>query len=1215
MRSNNLDSFKEGSCNPRAGSKRFTGDLPPGTNWLLPHSLAKLKLGGLDANDPRYVGEQNNIWRVTGPYSHDVLVSTGLSLSTVNLARWEATPYNAGDSGTPFMYFAHPARMLKDDSTFNPLRRWGIPPPTRPPTLALGGAASGGPNGAYTYLYTFRNPQTGAEGNPCALPVDSAVINPSNQAVEVTYFGADTNPVVGPADRPNGDPAITGLGSIAIYRAGGTFADNLYRFVGYGTNPGYAISGFPNPAAVPFEDTIGDLELVNARTIEFDNDMPVTSSLPIPFVATIQSEDLVAAAPYTRLFLTGYTTPSGVPDPNLNTTYFTPGSLVTIGTGNNQETCVVFNVGTTIAASSNFIDVLLQNGHSLGEQVSCDANAGKPCDLVCLYQDAILLAGDPNNPHVVYRSKSGRPDAFPVIDLEDGNAHQLNVGSPSNPIMGIAEFNGEVVCLNQQSIFVFIVLSGAMSQPQKTPSDRGLIAKHCWCKVKNEIWFLSYDGIYSWAGGDCQLRSEAIHSIFNSPTKAEDQTYFPIDYSPDALKGFDIECIDQEVWLHYADVTGATQTWRYQLLYDRWIPAAIPDGLGAMMTERDTGRLIVGIQDNSGGTPQGFLQQQGIGTSENWNSNEGDGAQIFWDLQTGYVSPEERTRKVQFTELLIEILNPAMPPGDLLEFSLSYDYATNPDGSAKLDPVDSFEIISANPKRTFLAFPLQVDGVSGTAEGKEAMSVSLTVRGQNTELVQVFSWTLRYIPLQEPTKNSILDWQSLGSPNDKQLYCLAMEFDPNGQIVTLLLDIIAGVPGAQVPEIQQIVLQPAIFTTLLAAIAPGDLTINVVNPTGIVLGTVLQVGDELLFVTAAPAGTVVAVIRGYLASPITSHAALPDNPVYSLGRVKQTFPIVDNVIAKSVRLRPVIPDQEFQIFAWEFEPIEKYPPDIVYFSELTDNDYAYLKFYNQISLDVDTGGVTVTVGLELDGAIVFTFPVNTDRFTRYGQFTCPALFAGVNARVVVQLPIPPGGKFQMWGCTFQVTPADKGPVRHTTDWDDLGTQFDKQLQTITFEYDGSAGDIDMQIEELSGIHGDIVGPGMTVRLVGANRAKQQFAFPDGHIAKMIRVHPASAPAVPLNWKSWTYAVGKIDFPPDFILFTDLTDNGSPYLKFFNQIVLEVDTGGQPVIVLLELDGIVRWEFTVTATRLTRRQAFVCPQQLAGINARILIKYPLCLGVG
>jgi hypothetical protein len=325
---------------------------------------------------------------------------------------------------------------------------------------------------------------------------------------------------------------------------------------------------------------------------------------------------------------------------------------------------------------------------------------------------------------------------------------------------------------------------------------------------------------------------------------------------------------------------------------------------------------------------------------------------------------------------------------------------------------------------------------------------------------------------------------------------------------------------------------------------------------------------------------------------------------------------VDNVICKAVRLRPVIPAAVFEIFNWAFEPVEKYPPDVVYFSELTDNDYPYLKFYQQVVLDVDTNDVTVLANLELDGANVFQFPVNTNRFTRYQEFTCGPLLSGVNARVVLQLPIASPAKFQLWSATFVVQPADKGPIKHSTDWDDLGSQFDKQLQTITFEYSGEAGDINFQVDELTGINGNVIVPGLIFPLIAANRGKQTFAFPDNHICKMVQVHPAttgSQPPVPLGFRAWTYSIQKIDFPPDFIFFTDLTDNGSPYLKYFNQVVLEVNTNNVAVVVDLELDGNVAWTFTVQSTVNTRRQAYVCPPQTAGINARLVVRTPLLPG--
>ena len=204
-----------------------------------------------------------------------------------------------------------------------------------------------------------------------------------------------------------------------------------------------------------------------------------------------------------------------------------PGTPITIAPNTStQEQCVI------IAVSSDSVKTYFQYDHtdasSLGTQpfVTCSSVVGHPADLCVTAFDSVFVAGDPNNPHVLYQSKNGRPESFPVIELDTGIAKQINVGSPSNPIMAITEFNGQIVCLNLENIYTVPVFLGQMQSPIETTCNRGLYARYAWCKVENEIWFLAYDGIYSWSGGQAVKRSEAIDPLFKG---FQCGPYAPID--------------------------------------------------------------------------------------------------------------------------------------------------------------------------------------------------------------------------------------------------------------------------------------------------------------------------------------------------------------------------------------------------------------------------------------------------------------------------------------------------------------------------------------------------------------------------------------------------------------------------------------------------------------------------------------------------------------
>ena len=969
----NATSVQEGSIQTRFGSHRYNNAVT-----MQPvHTLRKMTLGNGDASDPRYVGESTNIWRVTGPYTTYTLVTAGLALSS---SRWESATYNAGDSGTPTHFFAHPTRVLRDSGSYTTLRRWGIPIPiapvvcglaapltyvltdqstgsdqlsgqtvssatvvsgsyyrivpssmtgilqgmlveltiggspgyvvvdatdstsfyayctgtpsgtihsyynpvatpstptangstyyqdfagsvdwslggdpsdgystsdnvnvelyvsdftsvselrvrvyvygsandyyeqaiTPPATLAynqeeatalatqlaqeqailaasvsktelegltlpeitpvaapsqaaaqwvnyqleksnfqnVGNAGTGpynwknvtdvrivvitiskagspgftvnvgsiyaiggqGPDSVtvstalpYDWLYTYRDPLTGNEGNPGAPLIPSSYVNVQRRAVNVTCWGTDTADVTG-------DPSLAGSNTISVYRRGGTFADGLYRFVGYATNPG--VSGGV-PQQVTFVDNQPDYQIAGNTVLEFDNYMPVPSGMPTPFTATLASVTSFGDGFYTLTF-------SNLPGGASNLTQFLKvGSQLTLGiSGDNQELVVVQSV------TSGSILAYLQQPHYSGEQCSCDTFPYGACDIICQSGDAVLLAGDPNNPHQVYRSKSGEPTSFPVVNQETGNAHILIVGSPSNPIMGLVDFNGEIVSLNLAKIYTFTIWYGAMSTPVDSGASRGMVGKHLWCMVDGAIWYLSYDGVYAWAGGQSVSVTEQIRSVFDQ-TGTVLNGLNPLDYTQ--LTNVHLEYYSKYFYIQYVDVTGAYQVLRCSLLDNyRWERYQYSGSLNCMFTERDTGRFIAGVYDNTAN--KSFVTQLETGTTDAWITIPTDGTDIGWNFQTGFYPSENRDVEKLFTDIVIELENPS----DSVQIGMLYDYSTT------IDSTDQFTVLAGTGRR-FFEFPLQQSGSPATSAGKQARAAAIIMEGSAANMVKIYS--------------------------------------------------------------------------------------------------------------------------------------------------------------------------------------------------------------------------------------------------------------------------------------------------------------------------------------------------------------------------------------------------------------------------------------------------------------------------------------------
>jgi hypothetical protein len=1152
----------------------------------------------------------------------------------------------------------------------------------------------------YNYLFTYRDPLTGNEGNAGAAQIPSAWVNVQNRAVQVTCWGTDTSAA--------GDPTLAGPNTISVYRAGGTFADALYRFVGYATNPG-VMGGVPQN--VVFTDNQPDEAIAGNQILETDNFPPVPSSMPVPFSATLASVTAFGDGFYTLTF-------SGLPGGATNLTQFLqPGSQLTLGiSSDNQEIVYVQSV------TSGSILAYIQQAHFAGEQCLCETFPNAPCDIICTDgAGAVLLAGDPNNPYQVYRSKAGEPTSFPVVNNETGNAHILQVGSPSNPIMGMVNMNGEIVCLNLSKIFTFTIWYGAMSTPVDSGASRGMVGKHLWAKVGDSLWYLSYDGIYGWAGGGSQSMTEQIRTVFDG-SGITLNGFAPLDYTQ--LQNVHLEYFSKYFYIQYVDTSGAYQVLRCSILdNNRWerfqySSAALPGALTAMMTETDTGRFIGGVYDNTQG--KSFLAQLELGSSDAWSGSPSGGSAISWNFQGGFFPQDNRDIEKLFTDVIIEYSSLV----NAVNVSMYYDYSTTADSN------DQFTLPNTGGARTFIPLPLQQSGSPETSEGKQARVASIAMSGQATNGVVIYSIQFKYKVLAPIQRGRIEDWQDLGHPFDKRLYACTIEYDTGGQNVTLVLDALAGISGGQeFDNIQQFVLdggrskqefpiidgqiakmvrlRPLVSSTDFKVFDvqwakedyPKDIiyfteyddcgspydkylqqVVLDVNTSGLAVSIQIEVDGSVLETisvtstldTRSQIVTLNTPLKGkkfrlLLNTPLTTGAkfqlwkaqyvAVPADkgPVSHTGdwmdfgspndkhlkvitvtyenaaglvlqldsligvgvttehdavatftlsgtgsgatqRVEQQFAVPNSVLAaKAFRLRPQagsVPNN-FKLWGWDAPDKEVYPPDAVLWTELRDFEYPHSKYAQQLFLDVDTGGQPATVQVLNEAGVAQTVTVNSTYTTRQQILTLDPQLAGFK----FQLLITPGSsnKFQMWSWRIGFLPADKGPVVHSFDYDDLGYPYSKQLQEITLEYDngGSAFTMEMDILAADGI--TILPAQFSFLLNGGGRGKQTFPFPDGTYATMIRLYPVSTV---VGLKEWKYVVKKFDYPPNTTLFTEPDNLGWACEKVVRGVTIDINTGGVNCTVGIIMDGVQVQTFVVNSTATDRvRILTVDPNQL------------------
>ena len=1215
------------------------------------------------SKNQRYLGivsspTSRDIYRSTDyTAANTAKVATAVESSDAN--HWEMASYSAGGTGEPFAYFACPNAMLKDSgaSPQTTLPAWGTPPaagvataelvvtttnttvigastdtpvvisldPTTPvglfdglsvvltgvgivpdgpydaqvtgystpnspvTTFALFDATTAqsvAPTGAFTpggyigsgipaagnldggsdsspattesydYRFTYESNLTNNEGNPSQTMLSQAhfvlghqfgrslgsPINVHMGQVVVTVWGSDQSA------RPD-------LTTINIYRRGGILYDT-WRQVGTVDNPGTANNpGAPGglPNSITFTDNSADSDIaVDANQIEIDNDPPVTSTVQVPYSSTIT----VAGGP-----LAGWATVTlGALPTGYNLTVGTLAHISSVDSG--TEDCVIEAISGTGTGTS--VTVYFQYAHSTGDAITVDAIVGQPCHLTANVGDSILVAGDPNNPHILYKSKSGQPESFPVGTDASGAVTNIGVGTPSNGIVNFCEFRGQIICMNASSLFEVALIMGSLLSPTRI-ADKGLVAQSAWCKTETEIWFMSTDGIWSWDGGSLKKRTEAIDPVFHGQVV---NGIYPINMLPSALVNARMEYRRGVVHLLYTstDFAKSIREIVCEPLYgDRWSNCVESYGLftavSTFYTEPDTKSLVLAFQSSPPLVGAIFAIADAVHqtavlptvnqTADGWTGDfSGTGYLIPYDIKLPWFDLGEPQAKKLFEEIWLDVDPQLLPVGaytPTMTVEILFDY------SDIADPENVITIaLPAVSERQPIALLANLQGSVPDIQsfGREARAISFHIKGYAYPVQATFySLIFQYQETGMLTAGGPTDWMDLGYPYDKKLHQMAVTFDTEGINRTIVLDTMSGVDGNDYSEaVQSFVLS---------------------NPT-----------------------------------------------IMGAGRAKKTFPITDATIAKLVRVRPIgglaagqSSTSFFKIHSVEFPEFERYPADIVSFTPWEDGGTPYLKYANQIVLEVNTLNQSVTCELQADGVTKFTFYITSTEFDRNRTVVVPTGLTGYRWRIYIDLTqhaiVSNGAAFQLFNHSIKFQPADKGEVQHTFDWDDLGHPWDKYLHSFTIEWDnGNALPLTLQLDIIGGPTGQSVGTNVAQYTISGGRGKKDFPIPRGTIAKLIRLYPIGVPSTVL--KLWKYEFQKENFPPDVVAFTPSEDGGYSYLKYCNQVMMEVNTNGADVECNLQADNDTKFTFTINSTVDDRQRFVTVPTGVTGYRWKLYV---------
>jgi hypothetical protein len=586
----------------------------------------------------------------------------------------------------------------------------------------------------YDYRITYFNINTGWESSPSSVWVSDRFVFPVRQPVLVSIPDRTVNPPAGevPAVGLNNDPQIT---HVRIYRRGGTIPSNWY-LVAQVPDP-------PSAGAFTYEDSLSDADAVIAQILQLDNDPPVTSLLPTPVNAAFNGSFGPTAPGSNWTVVTVAASPG--------TTGMSAGQYITIDVGQNQESSIVVSV----SPDGLHFACYLQLPHASGTLVTASSTVGQPVNLCLAAFNQMYLAGDKNNPHYLYYSKVNNPEAFPPQNF-------IEVGTPSDPIMGLAAFNSQIFVFTLTTVYNVVppgTLGTTVPTPVNTRAMHGLFGNFAIAVTEDSIQYESHDGLYAFQSGAGQLLSEIIDWIPNGITLG-DIPPFDTSQRSQVLVAY----ANRSTYYSYIDNFGTRRRIIWSNTYKRWRPD--DEQVTAMYFEQDTATFLVAKNN-------GMIYQDGVGDYDAGSLVNGNLTKIPINifLKTNSDNQGLPNNPKLYNEPTLDIDT----AGQELTLTLLFDNQITPVS------LGTFSSTGRN----------QVQFKLNGGNGQESLNVALEITGAVTEAVTIYDAFIKAVVDAELR----LSWDSffvdLGTAEwkiMKQGYFLVNVPDPAGLTVNVYLE-------------------------------------------------------------------------------------------------------------------------------------------------------------------------------------------------------------------------------------------------------------------------------------------------------------------------------------------------------------------------------------------------------------------------------------------
>ena len=615
----------------------------------------------------------------------------------------------------------------------------------------------------YDYRYTYINLNTGCESNPSQIMIGT------NAALFPLWPNGAATPV----------PLSVQQQAIEITALQSTDAQvthwNLYRRGGTLTQAWYFVAQIP-AGTTTFIDTIADATIEVNNQLLVDSDAPVTSLLPTP----LQAQLTISGAH-------GGTMGPGPVTASISGGTVIPGQVVTLDTGSNQEPAYVQSIaGLNVTLYTQLAHGSFSGIGSVSVALTATTRPNTPMNLSAIAFDQAFLAGDPNNPHILYYSRTYAPETFPSENF-------IEVGTPDAPIMALIVLRGFLYVFTTKTVWQIFGGQGATPVPVPTGVMHGLVASWAWAASENVVYYLSYDGVYVFTGSGSQYLTQNTEWIWTSRT--ETNGVIPVLNQAQKANVF-MAYGNHELFAAYQDSTNSTHRQIYSDTYNRWRnDDQISGNITAMFFEQDTGQLIVGKDDG-----MVYIDQVNDFDDGGWSGGVQIKNPIAFSLQTPQLDMGVPKAYKVFNEVTLDLTLP-----------LGLDVAAN----ALFD--NQATVISLTPPIIGTGSRTQYQRNIQAGLGYESLNMGIVLSGATTGQAIFHELHVRAVLEAEERQSYdsyLLDFNDASFKIFKQLWAVYAAPDPAGIAMSVYVD------GGLVPTYTFTLPQSATRTTVKTRLPP-----------------------------------------------------------------------------------------------------------------------------------------------------------------------------------------------------------------------------------------------------------------------------------------------------------------------------------------------------------------------------------------------------------